>query len=180
MADNNENKSEEIENDQVDQEIEKFIEENKNNPSELANLLLDMPRWKKPDLDIVKRLLSLGVSVNSRVNGNIVEGTCGASVLVDASGRGHLEFVRILLDNGADIESKSPWDGRTALMDASLHGHFSVVELLISRKANVNAIGYGGTTALIWAAKSGFNKIVKLLRQSGAGRNHKDDKDEWL
>lgn len=159
---------------ETNKKIEKFIKKNENKPEKLKHLLLEMPLWKTPDLKIVKKLLSLGVSVNSRVNGNIILGTCGASVLVDAAGRGHTEFVELLLDNGADIESESPWDGRTALMDASLHGHVSTVELLISRKANVNAIGYEGVTALIWAAAHSHIKVVKLLFEAGADINHKN------
>ena len=48
-----------------------------------------------------------------------------------AASTGHLEVVKVLLDNGADI-SVTNADGRTPLESAASNGHFEVVKLLVA------------------------------------------------
>ena len=43
-----------------------------------------------------------------------------------------------------------------------------LIEPLIAAGADVNAKNNNGDTALMWAARNGYAKVVSLLKQSGA------------
>src|SRR3990172_6173795 len=89
------------------------------------------------------------------------------SVLLDAAAKGQTEFVKSLLDSGADIESKNEL-GATSLILASVKGHAQVVKLLLDRGADVNAKTTTGITPLMAAATAGDAVEVKLLLEKGA------------
>ena len=58
--------------------------------------------------------------------------------LVQAAFAGDLERVRMLIDDGADIDQTISEKGPSALFGACETGHQHVVDFLIERKANVN------------------------------------------
>ena len=55
-----------------------------------------------------------------------------------ASHNGHLDVVRLLLENGATVDSRAD-DGWTSLMAASQNGHLDVVRLLLENSAAVES-----------------------------------------
>jgi ankyrin repeat protein len=63
-------------------------------------------------------------------------------------------------------------EGETALMSASRFGHLEIVKALIAAGANVNAVEWGGDTALTYASKydsgNGHTEIKKALIAAGA------------
>ncbi|KAL9076312.1 MAG: hypothetical protein Q9161_001028 [Pseudevernia consocians] len=67
-----------------------------------------------------------------------------------------------------------PWlfDGPLASLEpitlASILGHDAILSQLIGEGASVNSTDSKGRTALFWAAKGGYESIVKLLVESGA------------
>ena len=61
----------------------------------------------------------------------------GQTPLYNASNYGHLRSVKLLLNNGAEID-KAKFDGVTPLMGASWKGHLDVVNVLIKTNADVN------------------------------------------
>lgn len=65
----------------------------------------------------------------------------------------NLEFVKILLENGADIDKGSQGDnyGNTALMIASWHGRIELVKYLVEQGACCNQQDFNGYTPLIKA-----------------------------
>ena len=69
--------------------------------------------------------------------------------LIDAARYGDLETVKLLIENGADINAKDE-DGYTVLMHASFNGYLEIVKYLIEKGANVNE-DKDGVTAL-WGA----------------------------
>ncbi|KAJ5552018.1 hypothetical protein N7535_000035 [Penicillium sp. DV-2018c] len=80
----------------------------------------------------------------------------------------HEEVVKLLLDNGADINVAAGVG--TALQAASKNGHQKLVKLLLENGADVNAhteYGLHGT-ALIAAASKGERDTVELLLDNGA------------
>ncbi len=96
-----------------------------------------------------------------------------SQVLLDAAAAGQTEFVKSLLDSGANIESKNKV-GATPLIFASVNGHNDIVKLLLDRGANVNAKTTTGITPLIAAASAGDADVVKLLLEKGADVTAKD------
>ena len=64
------------------------------------------------------------------------------SALIFSSNNGHLEAVRVLLQNRADIEARSN-DGRTSLLWAAHWGHYPVVQYLVQRGAFIDAVDSG-------------------------------------
>lgn len=61
----------------------------------------------------------------------------GAALLI-STWKGNREFVKLLLDRGADPSIADP-DGRTCLHLAACSGDLGIIELLIEHGANVNA-----------------------------------------
>ncbi|WP_456060453.1 ankyrin repeat domain-containing protein, partial [Brachyspira pilosicoli] len=83
--------------------------------------------------------------INSYIN--------GMNALIIASGNSYIDTVRILLENGADVNSYDN-DGWTSLMYAANNGDIELAKLLISNNANVNIQSYDYSTALMCAIKS--------------------------
>ena len=97
--------------------------------------------------------------------------------LLNASGRGHLDVVRLLLENGADVNA-ADISGNTALMRASENGHTDVVRLLLEKGVDVNAVYNHGETALMRASAWGHLDAVRLLLEKGADVNAVNDYGE--
>ncbi len=96
---------------------------------------------------------------------------CGRTALMKAAGIGDTDKVKALLDEGGDINAKSP-SGATALMMAAFKGHTSTVEVLLDRGADINAKCYSlGLNALMVAAENGHHDTAKTLLDHGADVN---------
>ena len=95
--------------------------------------------------------------------------------LNEASREGHINVVRILIDNGANPNEAKKGE-HTPLVGASLHGHKDVVKLLLDRgadpnlasKSHLDAMHY---TALHLASRGGNKGTVKVLLEGGAEPN---------
>jgi ankyrin repeat protein len=88
---------------------------------------------------------------------------------------GDIQTVKLLLDNGADVDAK--WDGyrdgATPLHLAAAKGHTETAKLLLDRGALINAENERGDwriygTPLDAAASEGHTETVKLLLDRGA------------
>jgi len=78
-----------------------------------------------------------------------------------ASEEGHTDIVKLLLDAGANVHARDDF----ALRWASGNGHPDVVKLLLDVGADVHA---SDDTALRWASEEGHTDVVKLLLDAGA------------
>ena len=67
-------------------------------------------------------------------------------VLMAAALSGNLALARLLLDRGADPNTRATLSGQTALMWAASQQHHEIVRLLIERGADVRARSAGGFT----------------------------------
>ncbi|KAG8516796.1 Ankyrin repeat domain-containing protein 29, partial [Galemys pyrenaicus] len=94
----------------------------------------------------------------------------GTTLLMVASYAGHIDCVRELVLQGADINLQRE-DGGTALLAASQYGHMRVVETLLKNGANIHDQLYDGATALFLAAQGGYLDVIRLLLSSGAKVN---------
>ena len=105
---------------------------------------------------------------------NAARTTNGATALMWASQKGHLEIVRFLVKcGGINVNAARATDGMTALMWASVNGNLEMVRCLVEREGvNVNAARTSnGWTALMAASAQGHLAVVSLLLQHGADRH---------
>ena len=104
------------------------------------------------------------------------------TALMKAAGQGHIEVVRFLVEQGADLNIRNQ-QGQNALMFAAAGGHLAVVLLLIDSRANARTLlgfysygydpdtysyEYGPDTPLMWAAYGGHLEVVQVLLDDGA------------
>ena len=79
-----------------------------------------------------------------------------------SSSKNHVQIVKFLLEEGADIEARNK-DSETSLIIAANCGHLSVVKYLVRYDANVNAKDKSDFTPLMRAVKEGQFKVVRYL-----------------
>ena len=120
------------------------------------------------DFKKIKSIIDKEVNIKSLIETKDKENN---TALILASKFGYIEVVKILIENGADINAKDN-GGTTALMNASTEDdyiNYEICKLLIENGANVNDKDLQGANALIYG--STFLKwdlsIIKLLIDSG-------------
>lgn len=93
----------------------------------------------------------------------------------------NLEAIKILAENGYDINARREEDSLTPLMAASSWYSSASVDALVKNGADVNLRDVPGGTALIYALYSGYTRteadllpIVKILCEAGADVTVKD------
>ena len=109
-----------------------------------------------------------GLGVNSQDD-------TGTPMLNLACRTDNFEFVKMLLDLGADVNSLSEDRGYTAVMDAVWRGNEKITRYLIEKGAELNKINKEGQTNLILAVGANRENIVKLLVENGADPDTKDE-----
>jgi len=97
--------------------------------------------------------------------------TAAYTDLGNAAYKGDENLVRVLIDEGVDVNIREDVTGGTALMSASMSGHRRIVEILINSDADMNAKNDYGMTALHWASSEGHKEVVELLISQGANIN---------
>jgi ankyrin repeat protein len=88
---------------------------------------------------------------------------------------GHEAVVKLLLEKGAEVDSKDSKHGWTPLWWAAGNGHEAVVRLLLEKGADVDSKdSRDGRTPLSWAARNGREAVMRLLLEKGAEVDSKD------
>jgi ankyrin repeat protein len=120
----------------------------------------------------------------------------GETVLMNCARTGNPESVKALIDAGAKVNAKEPEHDQTALMWAAAEKHPEAVRVLLAAGADVRArsrtytqtvtsentqragreeLNYtvlrGGSTPLLFAARSGDAESIRLLLEAGANVN---------
>lgn len=96
------------------------------------------------------------------------EDSYGRTPLSWAAESGREAVVKLLLDKGAELETKSN-TGWTPLSWAAWSGHEAVVKLLLDTgMVDVNAKDEDSSTPLSWAACNGHEAVIGLLLSNGA------------
>jgi len=114
------------------------------------------------EIQRVRELLKQGVDVNCRApsTGTVPAGT---TALMLAAARDHLDVVKLLVANGANV-NQADEGGGTALIYAVWKGHKDVVAHLLEKGANVHAKTRDGRTPLSVASQFGRTEIESMLK----------------
>ncbi|GAI46299.1 unnamed protein product, partial [marine sediment metagenome] len=124
------------------------------------------------DAESVKAFLKKDPNLISALAANT-----GLSALHWAAYQGHLDVIKLLIENGADVNVRctnedKTINGITPLFWAISRGHENAAELLINKGADVNARNKLRETALYGI---GSLEVAKLLIANGADVNAKED-----
>lgn len=144
-----------------------------------ANVLLDWPKIKVEtrtdkdesplmiaalagDLELCQKLIAKGADVNKT----------GWTPLHYAATHGHLEVIRLLLDNFAYIDAASP-NGTTPLMMAAQYGTTAATKLLLDEGADVTLKNQRNLTALDFAQRASRPDAVEAITAAARAQRPK-------
>jgi ankyrin repeat protein len=98
-----------------------------------------------------------------------IQSSNGRTVLHVAAEKGHATVVELLLQKGAELDSKDKEYGQTALHVTAENGHEAVLKLLIEKDSvdPDSKYTFYSWTPLWWAAANGYEAVVKLLLERG-------------
>lgn len=94
----------------------------------------------------------------------------------DATKQSNLAKVRLLLEAGADINSKDQY-GQTALMNAAHRGQVELVRLLIEQGADLNITAKYNLSALMLSLIVRQPEVARLLIEAGAEVNLRSNRN---
>ncbi|NXB58117.1 ASZ1 protein, partial [Struthidea cinerea] len=123
------------------------------------------------DVSLIEELLNSGISIETNFRFGWTPLMCAASVA-------NFAIVRLLLDRGANACFEI--DKYTVLMaactaQASEENILNTVELLLSRNADPNLTCRKQMTALMYAARKGYARVVAFLVAHGSHINAQDE-----
>ena len=126
----------------------------------------------------MEALLAVGADVDAAPQS-------GRTPLIGAVIAGRTDIVRLLLQNGAAVDMKHHWDGKTALSLAAggitteagkREPRVDVLQVLLDYDADVNSRDHDGSTPLMEAVKAGHAQSVRLLLAGGADPRATDNR----
>ena len=127
-------------------------------PTAFGNSIHDAAR--DGDSFAVLTLLNTGIDINKKNKD-------GWTALHIAASKNRLEIVELLIENGAEVDSKGDpstifiWQrGFTPLHYATVNGHKDIVELLINQGAQVNAKDNTANTPLDLAIPVSYTQMT--------------------
>ena len=94
----------------------------------------------------------------------------GRTPLFQAAANGHKTMVQLLLEQGAELESKDN-SSQTPVFQAAANGHVAVVQLLLEQGANIDIEDKRGSTALQLSNFCSQEGVERLLIEKGASRS---------
>jgi ankyrin repeat protein len=118
------------------------------------------------DLNAVKRLLQQGANVNDT-------DAFGESALCRALTYGYMDIARILIENGADLNTQNRL-GNTPLIivinTSYASGREDIARLLLQKGANIDIKNKAGETAMSIALSQQRPTVIKMLKDEKANR----------
>lgn len=144
----------------------------------LGNLKINNEGFDRRDsIAILDMLLEYGIDPNlrnprdERFNFTILHHLAGKScnpITYGHTAEEVVEFARMLLNHGADINALEDKLKSTPLGWAARFGQKKFAEFLLECGADPNLAGAAWATPLAWAEKWGHTEIVEILREHGA------------
>ena len=113
----------------------------------------------KGQLALAAKMVAKGADVNKT----------GWTPLHYAASNGHVEIIKLLIENHAYIDAESP-NGSTPLMMASMYGNAQSVKLLLDEGADPLLKNQIGLTALQFAQRANRPDSAELLTKSMRGK----------
>ncbi len=115
-------------------------------------------------------LKAVQVLLDHGADPNVAEEWHGQTALMWAAAERHIDVVRMLLENNADVHAVSE-AGSTVLLIAARENEPEIVSLLVEFGANVNDMAPDGVTPLIVATVRGHAALAMRLLEYGADPN---------
>ncbi|KAI9854824.1 MAG: hypothetical protein M1813_000840 [Trichoglossum hirsutum] len=148
-------------------------------PQPLSNKFLDGHRflqyaaeeWRTHALAAIPALVNNSLWVSDNLS---KLPTLRDTLLLEVAARGHEAAVRLLIENGANVEAKEG-DLRTTLHRAVYVGSETIVNLLLEYGADIGARDRWGSTPLFRAADGDREAIAKLLLERGVDIEEKNN-----
>lgn len=101
----------------------------------------------------------------------------GFSPLMQASQKGYIDFIEVLVKHGADVNYQND-AGKTAMMLAAYAGQTQSIKELRHYGAKYSIKDRGGSTALHWAMDGGNLELIDWILDDGADL-HATDYNGW-
>ena len=125
-------------------------------------------------ISIAKALIDAGANLNSTISrSSTLSFGVGHTPLHKAASVNHIEMVKLLLENGANINVKD--DSDHSPLHLAIHGgHGELAKLLIESGAYIHSKNYNGNLPVQVAAFAGLPDVIKVLVEAGSPVNAQD------
>ena len=123
-------------------------------------------------IDIIEMLLQAGLDLSKESSD-----PKGKSLLMYAAACGDLDICQLLLDSGAQIQTRTN-TGDTLLHMVVAHKNPDIVGFFIDLGCALDAVNSTGTTPLMHAARTDCPKVCELLIKKGSNINLRDQNGE--
>jgi ankyrin repeat protein len=108
------------------------------------------------DIDRVKKCLNIDKNLVE------VDDSDGYTALHRATYNNHIEVVKLLIESGANVCSRTA-DGWQPIHSAAKWKHIHLLDFLLASGADINAVSNGGNTALHLAANHNSKEVIEFL-----------------
>jgi ankyrin repeat protein len=146
-------------------------------PKDLDKELMRTLKGCRGDVDVetIRNILQQGANPNASD-----KGSDSVTALMVAASKGYPGVVKLLLDSGAEVNTKAKilvkenrylLEGVSALSFAAFGGNASALRMLIKHGADIHAIDSRGQSIMLWARS---NEVVRLLLDQGLDINARD------
>eukprot|EP00397_Hematodinium_sp_SG-2012_P002987 GEMP01002995.1.p1 GENE.GEMP01002995.1~~GEMP01002995.1.p1 ORF type:complete len:931 (+),score=204.87 GEMP01002995.1:94-2886(+) len=143
-----------------------------------ADINAGQRRWKKSIIVVAaqqkrKGLVEMVISARANVNAPSAGGENALFVAIKHGSDEHGDMIRALVDAGADVNSGHCCRVSSVMASAVTHsgGALMLVERMIEHRADVNAMGRDGKTAIFFATIFNHVEILRVLLTNNADVN---------